>query len=124
LGLTFKPDTDDMRDAPALTIVPVLVGRGANVRVVDPQAFREAESLLPNVAWFDDPYAATDGADAVVMLTEWNEFRALDLRDMAGRMAQPRMADLRNIYSCDLALDAGFEAYTGMGRKSKLPFDD
>lgn len=123
LGLTFKPDTDDMRDAPSLTVVPALVGSGANVRVVDPEAFREAEGILPNVTWFDDPYAAVEGADAVVLLTEWNEFRALDLREMAGRMASPRMADLRNMYSCDYALDSGFEAYVGMGRKSLLPFD-
>ena len=124
LGLTFKPDTDDMRDAPALTVVPALVGLGADVRVVDPQAFREAEAMLPNVTWFDDPYEAVDGADAVVLLTEWNEFRALDLREMASRMASARMADLRNMYSCDYALEAGFEAYAGMGRKSRLPFDD
>ena len=121
LGLTFKPDTDDMRDAPALTVVPALVGLGANVRVVDPQAFREAEELLPNVTWYEDAYDAVDGADAVVLLTEWNEFRALDLREMAGRMAKARMADLRNMYSCDYALEAGFEAYTGMGRKSLMP---
>ncbi len=121
LGLTFKPDTDDMRDAPSLTVVPTLVGHGADVRVVDPQAFREAEDLLPNVTWFDDPYMAVDGAHAVIMLTEWNEFRALDLRQMASRMAAPRMADLRNMYSCDLACEAGFEAYVAMGRKSHLP---
>jgi UDPglucose 6-dehydrogenase len=121
LGLTFKPDTDDMRDAPSLTVVPALVGLGADVRVVDPQAYREAKDILPNVTWFDDPFAAVVGAHAVIMLTEWNEFRALDLRDMAGRMATPRMADLRNMYSCDYALDAGFEAYVGMGRKSHLP---
>ena len=121
LGLTFKPDTDDMRDAPSLTVVPTLVGHGASVRVVDPQAFREAEELLPNVTWFDDPYEAVDGAHAVIMLTEWNEFRALDLRQMAKRMAAPRMADLRNMYSCDLALEAGFEAYVAMGRKGHLP---
>ncbi len=121
LGLTFKPDTDDMRDAPALTVVPALVGHGANVRVVDPQAYREAHELLPHVTWFDDPYSAVEGAHAVIMLTEWNEFRALDLRDMAGRMAAPRMADLRNIYSCDYALEAGFEAYVAMGRKSQMP---
>lgn len=123
LGLTFKPDTDDMRDAPALTVVPALVGLGAHVRVVDPQAFREAEELLPNVSWFEDVYEAVEGADAVVLLTEWNEFRALDLRDMATRMKSPRMADLRNMYSCDYALEAGFEAYTGMGRKSLLSHD-
>ena len=97
-------------------MVPTLVGHGANVRVVDPQAFREAEELLPNVAWFEDPYKAVEGAHAVIMLTEWNEFRALDLRQMA-----KRMADLRNMYSCDLALEAGFEAYVAMGRKGHLP---
>ena len=122
LGLTFKPDTDDMRDAPALTIVPALVGLGADVRVVDPQAFREGEALLPNVTWYDDPYQAAEGADAVVLLTEWNEFRALDLRAMAARMTHARMADLRNIYSCDYAVDAGFTAYVGMGRKGLLPY--
>ncbi len=121
LGLTFKPDTDDMRDAPSLTVVPALVGLGADVRVVDPQAYREAKELLPNVTWFDDPYTAVEGAHAVILLTEWNEFSALDLRDLAGRMATPRMADLRNMYSCDYALDAGFEAYVGVGRKSHLP---
>lgn len=120
LGVTFKADTDDMRDAPALTIVPALVGLGANVRVVDPQGFREGAALLPNVTWFDDPYAAAEGADAIVLLTEWNEFRALDLRDLAGRMASPRMADLRNMYSCDYAMEAGFAAYTAMGRKMAL----
>ena len=72
---------------------------------------------------FDDPYAAVEGAHAVIMLTEWNEFRALDLSQLAGRMAAPRMADLRNMYSCDFALAAGFEAYVGMGRKSRLPHD-
>lgn len=123
LGLTFKPDTDDMRDAPSLTVVPALVGMGANVHVVDPQAFREADELLPHVTWFEDVYEAVDGADAVVLLTEWNEFRALDLREMAGRMDTARMADLRNMYSCDYALEAGFEAYTGMGRRALMPYD-
>ncbi len=121
LGLTFKPDTDDMREAPALTIVPALVGHGADVRVVDPQAFREGEALLPNVTWCDDAYAAAEGAHVVVLLTEWNEFRALDLRDMASRMATPKMADLRNMYSCDYAIEAGFTAYTAMGRKTVMP---
>ena len=121
LGLTFKPDTDDMRDAPSLTVVPTLVGSGATVHVVDPQAFREADELLPNVTWFDDPYKAVEGAHAVIMMTEWNEFRALDLRQMASRMAAPRMADLRNMYSCDYAIEAGFEAYVAMGRKAHMP---
>ncbi|MEZ5868689.1 UDPglucose 6-dehydrogenase [Defluviimonas denitrificans] len=116
LGVTFKPNTDDMRDAPALTIVPALVGGGAKVRVVDPQGRREGEHLLPGVSWLDDPYAATEGADIVVILTEWNEFRALDLPRMAAGMKQARMADLRNIYSPNDAEAAGFEAYAGVGR--------
>ena len=81
LGVTFKPNTDDMRDAPSLTIVPALVGGGAKVRVVDPQGQREGEALLPGVKWMENPYQAAQGADLVVILTEWNEFRALDLAD-------------------------------------------
>ena len=80
LGVTFKPNTDDMRDAPSLTIVPALVGGGAKLRVVDPQGLREGEALLPGVQWVEDPYKAAQNADAVVLLTEWNEFRALDLK--------------------------------------------
>lgn len=116
LGVTFKPNTDDMRDAPALTIVPALVGGGAKVRVVDPQGLREGEALLPGVSWMDDAYRAAQGADAVVILTEWNEFRALDLKQLAETMKTPRMADLRNIYSTYDATRAGFEAYVSVGR--------
>ncbi len=116
LGVTFKPNTDDMRDAPSLTIVPALVGNGAKVRVVDPQGRREGEHLLPGVTWADDPYDAARGADAVVILTEWNEFRALDLTRLARGMNAARMADLRNIYSAAEAGKAGFTAYTAVGR--------
>jgi UDPglucose 6-dehydrogenase len=116
LGVTFKPNTDDMRDAPALTIVPALVGAGAKVRVVDPQGFREGEELLPGVNWVDDVYKAAQNADAVVILTEWNEFRALDLKRLAKRMATPAMVDLRNVYSQKDARRAGFTAYTSVGR--------
>jgi UDPglucose 6-dehydrogenase len=116
LGVTFKPNTDDMREAPSLTIVPALVGAGATVRVVDPQGRREGERLLPGVAWEDDPYRAAEGADLVVLLTEWNQFRALDLRRLAGGMREARMADLRNVYSADEARAAGFAAYDGVGR--------
>ncbi len=116
LGVTFKPNTDDMRDAPSLTIVPALVGSGARVRVVDPQGRREGEHMLPGVEWADDPYAAAQGAHAVVILTEWNEFRALDLGRLARAMETPRMADLRNIYAPADARDAGFEAYVAVGR--------
>ncbi len=118
LGVTFKPNTDDMREAPALTIVPALVGGGAKVRVVDPQGKREGEAMLPGVNWLDDPYKACQNADALVILTEWNEFRALDLKKIAKKMAQPRIADLRNIYGAKEVRRAGFEMYISIGRES------
>ena len=116
LGVTFKPNTDDMRDAPALTIVPALVGAGATVHVVDPQGRREGEALLPGVQWQDDPYEAATGAELIIILTEWNEFRALDLNRLAAAMSSPKMADLRNIYGREDVLAAGFVAYEGVGR--------
>ena len=116
LGVTFKPNTDDMRDAPSLTIVPAMIGGGASVHAVDPQGRREGEDLLPHVVWESDPYKAAEGADLAVILTEWNEFRALDLTRLASGMKQARMADLRNIYNVDDAKAAGFEAYTSIGR--------
>jgi UDPglucose 6-dehydrogenase len=116
LGVTFKPNTDDMREAPSLTIVPALIGAGAQVRVVDPQGRREGEKLLPGVAWMTDPYEAAAGADCVAILTEWNEFRGLDLDRLAKAMAVPRMADLRNIYDPQDVAAAGFAAYEGVGR--------
>jgi UDPglucose 6-dehydrogenase len=121
LGVTFKPNTDDMRAAPSLTIVPALVGAGARVRVVDPQGRREGEALLPGVSWLDDPYKAANNADLLVILTEWNEFRALDLKKIARKMAHPRLADLRNIYSAKEAKRAGFEAYDAVGRRTLDP---
>ncbi|SNX68826.1 UDP-glucose dehydrogenase [Cereibacter ovatus] len=120
LGVTFKPNTDDMRDAPSLTIVPALVGAGAKVRVVDPEGRREGEHLLPGVDWLDDAYAAADGAHALVILTEWNEFRALDLPRLARIMAEPRLADLRNVYAPADAAKAGFVAYVGVGRQGEV----
>ena len=117
LGVTFKPNTDDMRDSPSLTIVPWLVGNGAKVRVVDPQGKREGEGMLPSVSWNEDVYKATQKADAVVILTEWNEFRALDLKRMAKRMTTPVMADLRNIYTPKDVKQAGFTAYVSIGRE-------
>jgi UDPglucose 6-dehydrogenase len=116
LGVTFKPNTDDMRDAPSLTIVPALVGSGAKVRVMDPQGRHEGEALLPHVRWVENAYHAAQGADVLVILTEWNEFRALDLGKLARKMNTPRMADLRNIYNREDALAAGFEHYVGVGR--------
>jgi UDPglucose 6-dehydrogenase len=116
LGVTFKPNTDDMRDAPSLTIVPALVGLGARVNVVDPQGRHEGEALLPAVKWAGDPYDAAEGADCVVILTEWNEFRAMDLARLSSAMREPRMADLRNVYDRQDVLAAGFAAYDAVGR--------
>ncbi|WP_097804246.1 UDP-glucose dehydrogenase family protein [Pelagimonas varians] len=117
LGVTFKPNTDDMRDAPSLTLIPALVGGGAKVRTCDPQGQHEGEALLPGVHWMDDPYTAAQDADLLVILTEWNEFRALDLSKIAQTMAAPRMADLRNVYTVKDARQAGFEAYDSIGRE-------
>jgi UDPglucose 6-dehydrogenase len=116
LGVTFKPNTDDMRDAPSLTIIPALVGAGAKVCVTDPQGRREGEALLPGVTWAEDAYGASNGADAIVILTEWNEFRALDLKRLAGNGGNRVMADLRNVYEREDILAAGFGDYTAIGR--------
>lgn len=116
LGVTFKPETDDMRDAPALTIVPALVGAGAKVRVCDPEGAREGEELLPGVSWVENAYKAANGAHLAVILTEWNEFRALDLKRLARKMETPRLADYRNIYSIKDAKRAKFEQYESLGR--------
>jgi len=117
LGVTFKPDTDDMRAAPSLKIVPAMIGGGAKVRVVDPQGRREGEELLPGVNWADDAYKAAQNSDLIVILTQWNEFRALDLKRIAKKMNVARLADLRNIYSEKDAKRAGFEAYVSVGRR-------
>ena len=116
LGVTFKPNTDDMRDAPSLDIVPALKAAGAVVRVYDPEGRKEGAGLLPGVDWQDDVYAALDGAEAAVILTEWNEFRALDLPRMKKLMKRAVLVDLRNIYRADEVVAAGF-AYHSIGRK-------
>ncbi|MDM7933557.1 UDP-glucose/GDP-mannose dehydrogenase family protein [Tabrizicola sp.] len=116
LGVTFKPNTDDMRDAPSLTIIPALLGAGAKVRVTDPQGRHEGEALLPGVKWVDSPYQAAMGADLLAMMTEWNEFRGLDLAKLARKMAVPQMADLRNVYDPAEVREAGFARYVGIGR--------
>ena len=118
LGVTFKPNTDDMREAPSLTMIPALIGAGAVVRVCDPQGQREGLALLPGVQiWAEDAYDAAKGADVVVLMTEWNEFRALDLVRLAAGMARPHMVDLRNIYSGGQVLEAGFASYASVGRQ-------
>ena len=118
LGLTFKPNTDDMRDAPSLAIVQTLEDAGVKVRGYDPEGLEQARPLMPDVELFDDPYAAADGADAVVLVTEWDALRALDLDRIAARLAQPILVDLRNIYPPEEAEAAGLRWF-GIGRISR-----
>jgi UDPglucose 6-dehydrogenase len=115
LGLTFKPNTDDMRDAPSIAIVQALEDAGVNVRGYDPEGSEQARPLMPNVELFDDPYAAADGADAVVLVTEWDVLRALDLGRIAARLRSPILVDLRNIYPPEEAEEAGLR-WHGVGR--------
>ena len=119
LGVTFKPNTDDMRDAPSLVIVPELQAAGASIAACDPQAKREGEKLLPGVEWVNDPYRAADGADALVIITEWNAFRGLDLERIAGLLSQPVFVDLRNIYQRKEVSEAGL-TYTGVGKGTPI----
>jgi UDPglucose 6-dehydrogenase len=118
LGLTFKPNTDDMRDAPSLVILPYLKSQGARLRAYDPEGMKEAAKLL-DLALAEDGYDALTGADGVVILTEWNEFRALDLPRVKAALKRPLMVDLRNIYRPALMAEAGFD-YIGVGR-GQLP---
>jgi len=117
LGLTFKPNTDDMRDAPSLEIVPALQSAGAAVRAFDPEGMDEAKKLMSGVEWCGDAYATMDGADAVVIITEWNQFRLLDLKRIKSLLKQPVMVDLRNIYKPGELAAAGFRYYS-IGRRS------
>lgn len=115
LGVAFKPNTDDMRDAPALDIIPMLQEAGARVRAFDPAAMAEAGRMLDGVEWCADAYAALDQADCVAILTEWNEFRALNLDRVKACMRRPVMVDLRNIYNPSDMRQAGFH-YSAIGR--------
>ncbi|HEY9285470.1 MAG TPA: UDP-glucose/GDP-mannose dehydrogenase family protein [Pyrinomonadaceae bacterium] len=115
LGLSFKPQTDDMREAPAVDIVRALVERGARVRAYDPIAMGEARAVLPEIEYAADEYAAAEGADCLVLVTEWNQFRALDMARIRALMREPRVADLRNIYEPEDMRELGFN-YVGVGR--------
>ncbi len=115
LGVAFKPNTDDMRDAPSLDIIPALMKAGATVRAYDPEAMSEAKKLLDGVEWCDDAYATLPGADVVAIITEWNEFRLLDLDRVKELMNQPVMVDLRNVYNRKEMAVAGFR-YRCIGR--------
>lgn len=115
LGLTFKPNTDDMRDSPAIAVIQALQDAGAKVQAHDPEGVEQAKLVLDNVDYRDGPYQTLEGADAVAILTEWDAYRALDLARMKSLLSQPVLVDLRNVYSPAEAEAAGF-SYTGIGR--------
>jgi UDPglucose 6-dehydrogenase len=115
LGLAFKPETNDMREAPSIGIIIGLLKGGAKVRAYDPVAMIEAAAVLPDVNYADDEYSAATGADALVFVTEWNQFRALDMKRIRDLMKSPKIADLRNIYEPEDMRELGFE-YVGIGR--------
>ncbi|HZT88478.1 MAG TPA: UDP-glucose/GDP-mannose dehydrogenase family protein [Stellaceae bacterium] len=120
LGLTFKPNTDDMRDSPSLAILPPLCQAGATIRAFDPEGMNEARRLLPELDYCGDAYATMAGADALILLTEWNEFRALDLRRVRQLLKTPLVIDLRNIYQPHEMAAAGL-VYHSVGRRPAAP---
>ena len=115
LGLAFKPNTDDMRDAPSLDIIPALIAAGATVRAYDPEAMEEASHLIEGIEYTDNPYATLKDADAMVIITEWDQFRALDMSRVKGCLKGNVVVDLRNIYDPDYMAKQGFD-YTSVGR--------
>lgn len=115
LGLSFKPETDDMRESPAIDIIKEMLKRGANVKAFDPVAMKEAKHSLPDIEYATDEFDAIEGADILVFLTEWNQFRALDMEKVKGLLKSPKIADLRNIYEPGDMREMGFE-YVGVGR--------
>ncbi len=123
LGLTFKPNTDDMRDAPALEIIAGLQALGARIQAYDPEGMREAGQLVADVDFRPGPYEAVEGADAVVIVTEWDRFRALDLERVKGLLRRPVVIDLRNIYRPEDMAEQGF-AYVGVGRPQKQALEE
>ena len=119
LGLTFKPNTDDMRDSPSLTILPRLIAAGASIRAFDPEGMAEAKNLLPDMTYCGDAYETMEGADALVLITEWNAFRALDLARVKRLLRTPLVVDLRNIYPPHEMAEAGL-SYVSIGRGPRL----
>lgn len=120
LGVAFKPNTDDVRDAPSLVIIPELQKAGAVIAAHDPEAQEEADKHLNDVAWSDDPYEIAKDADALVIVTEWNEYRALDMNRIADSMKAKRLIDMRNIYKTDVMRALGFH-YISIGRPEIVP---
>jgi UDPglucose 6-dehydrogenase len=120
LGLTFKPNTDDMRESPSLTLIPALRQAGATIRAFDPEGMAEAKKLLDGIGFCNGAYDAMDGADALVIVTEWNEFRALDLKRVRALLRSPTVIDLRNIYKPADMAEEGFY-YVSVGRPARIP---
>ena len=120
LGLTFKPNTDDMREAPSLSIIRALQDAGCKIRAHDPEGEEQARELLTDVTFCKDAYDAAEGADAIALVTEWDEYRHLDLKKLAGAMAKPVFLDLRNVYTREEAERAGF-TYEAVGRGAREP---
>jgi UDPglucose 6-dehydrogenase len=117
LGLTFKPNTDDIREAPSIALVMALQDAGARIRAYDPEGMQQARSVLDNVAYAESAYACAEGADALVIVTEWDAFRALDLERVKTQMRRPVLVDLRNIYRPEDMEKHGF-TYVSVGRRS------
>ena len=117
LGLTFKPNTDDMREAPSIPLITALQDMGAKVRAYDPAGMEQAKKVIENVTYCENAYDCAKGADAIVIVTEWEQFRALDLGRLKNAMAQPIMVDLRNAYNAAQVKQAGF-TYHGIGRRN------
>ncbi|MDA0239834.1 MAG: UDP-glucose dehydrogenase, partial [Proteobacteria bacterium] len=121
LGLAFKPNTDDMRDAPSLDIIATLKESGAEIRVYDPESMGEARKVMPEgLIWCDSAYETMGGAEALVIITEWNQFRSLDFEKVKALLKSPVLVDLRNIYDPDDMAAAGFH-YTCVGRPFRSP---
>ena len=119
LGVTFKPNTDDMRESPSLDIVPALQKAGATVKAYDPAGMDDARTMLSDVQWCEDTYEVLDDADALVIVTEWNEFRSLDLERVRSLLKEPVIVDLRNIYDPEIMAEAGFR-YSSIGRPDRV----
>jgi UDPglucose 6-dehydrogenase len=115
LGLSFKPNTDDMRDAPSVSILGALKGKGAAIRAYDPVAMEEARKVMPDVTYCEDPYGCAEGADALIIMTEWNQFRILDLEKLKHSLNAPVIIDLRNVYEPLKMRNEGFR-YACVGR--------
>ncbi len=122
LGLSFKPDTDDLREAPAMEMIDILLQEGATVRAYDPVAMDHARQLFPALLCFDDPYTAAAGADVLVLMTEWNEFRNMDLPRIQTALGSPRLLDCRNVYDPREMAELGFD-YVSVGRPRRSPGD-